>query len=190
MLLPAPPWVCVLCHLPHRGIAVGWVLLSHCGSQPRTQSACGKQPLPIPCPSSLGSLPAFLAGPPAWSSFSLEVIAFGATTTSPNTCVVAACRATSHPSSTSCSLLAGKPPRAGLVEAPASHSKAPRLGLGKKPTQGKKKTPSLALTGAGLGPVDLQQEDDDGQQVGDVPQDAEDVHGGSGPFGAGGRGRP
>lgn len=37
-----------------------------------------------------------------------------------------------------------------------------------------------ALTGAGLGLQDLQQEDDDGQQVGDVPQDAEDVHGAGG----------
>lgn len=37
-----------------------------------------------------------------------------------------------------------------------------------------------ALTGAGLGLQDLQQEDDDGQQVGDVPQDAEDVHGARG----------
>lgn len=37
-----------------------------------------------------------------------------------------------------------------------------------------------ALTGAGLGLVDLHQEDDDGQQVGDVPQDAEDVHGAGG----------
>lgn len=81
--LPAPPWVCVLCHLPHRGIAVGWVLLSHCGSQPRTKSACGKQPLPIPCPSSLRSLPAFWQGLQPRAVFPLEVIAFGATTTSP-----------------------------------------------------------------------------------------------------------
>lgn len=49
-----------------------------------------------------------------------------------------------------------------------------------------KKSPPLlsrgvgALTGAGLGLQDLQQEDDDGQQVGDVPQDAEDVHGAGG----------
>ena len=36
------------------------------------------------------------------------------------------------------------------------------------------------LTGTGLGLLDLQQEDDDGQQVGDIPQDAEDVHGAGG----------
>lgn len=50
--------------------------------------------------------------------------------------------------------------------------------------------PSLALTGAGLGPVDLQQEDDDGQQVGDVPQDAEDIHGATGPLALVGEGGP
>lgn len=53
--------------------------------------------------------------------------------------------------------------------------------------------PSLALTSTGLGPVDLQQQDDDGQQVGDVPQDAEDVHGGVGSLavvGEGGRKTP
>lgn len=48
-------------------------------------------------------------------------------------------------------------------------------------------------TSTGLGPVDLQQQDDDGQQVGDVPQDAEDVHGGAGSLavvGEGGRKTP
>lgn len=34
-----------------------------------------------------------------------------------------------------------------------------------------------ALTSTGLGLHDLQQENNDGQQVGDIPQDAEDVHG-------------
>lgn len=37
-----------------------------------------------------------------------------------------------------------------------------------------------ALTSTGLGLHDLQQENNDGQQVGDIPQDAEDVHGAEG----------
>lgn len=37
-----------------------------------------------------------------------------------------------------------------------------------------------ALTSTGLGLLDLQQEDDDGQQVGDIPQDAENIHGAGG----------
>lgn len=101
---------------------------------------------PHPLPEQPQEPARFLAGPPASSSFSPGGDCFWchhhfSFSTSlhrpqPSTCVVSACRATSHPSSTSCSLLAGKPPRAGLVEAPASCSKAPRPRLGKKPTQG------------------------------------------------------
>lgn len=46
-----------------------------------------------------------------------------------------------------------------------------------------------ALTSTGLGLHNLQQENNDGQQVGDIPQDAEDVHGAGGLLWGGGSGR-
>lgn len=44
-----------------------------------------------------------------------------------------------------------------------------------------------ALTSTGLGLHNLQQENNDGQQVGDIPQDAEDVHGAGGLLWGGGK---